>query len=102
MAYCGPKGIPLHDFLGWPEESQQAALLWQAHEGKRHSACGTHAEDWFDADGRPVEAQHWHEKVCPGCQRKQRAEEALDRDGTRGVFLAAADGPASRCPDCTT
>jgi hypothetical protein len=34
MAYCGPKGIELDAFLRWSRRSQQAALDWQAFEGR--------------------------------------------------------------------
>jgi hypothetical protein len=102
MAYCGPKGIPLHEFLTWPAESQQAALAWQAHEGRRHAACGTHPEDFPDGGRGPAQV-HWHERVCIGCQRLEasRAQMRSDADGTAGVRLIAASGPASTCPSCS-
>lgn len=102
MAYCGPKGIPLHEFLAWPQESQQAALMWQAHEARRCPDCRTHREEWFDEDGKPTRPQHWHQEVCPGCQAKQRAaaDAEKDEDGTKGTVLVAADGPEHLCPSC--
>lgn len=106
MAYCGPRGIPLSTFLGWPEEDQQAALMWQQHEGRRCQDCSTHREDWIDENGRirTVPPQHWHEEICPGCQAKQRAAKAAaqDADGTRGLVLVAANGPSTTCPTCNT
>lgn len=99
MAYCGPRGIPLDVFLGWADHSQQAALSWQAHEARRCPNCGTHPEDWVHG----AEGRHWHERVCLGCARKERMVAALDgsRDGTRGVGLELAEGPAVHCPVCT-
>lgn len=101
MAYCGPRGIPLDQFLTWPESSQQAAMHWQARESRRHD-CGTHPEDWDPAHGGSKDFQHWHPVVCIGCQKKQQAMEALkaDNDKTKGLGLAAALGPASACPQC--
>ncbi len=101
MAYCGPRGIPLHSFLAWPDESQAAALHWQEHEASRCPTCGTHEEDWIDTDGNPREPQHYHGRVCPGCQRLQAAQESLNAEtGERGLHLAASDGPASECAAC--
>lgn len=101
MAYCGPRGIPLHTFLEWPPESQAAALHWQEHEATRCSACGTHEDDWFGHDGQPIEPQHWHGRICPGCRHLQAAREALDAGpAERGLHLASADGPATDCPLC--
>lgn len=98
MSYCGPRGIPLHEFLAWPDYSQQAALAWSAHEARRCPNCGTHPEDF--ADG--AEGGHWHERVCLGCARRERMLAAMDgsRDGTRGVALELAAGPAADCPVC--
>jgi hypothetical protein len=88
MAYCGPRGIPLHEFTAWPEESQAAALHWQEYEASRCTTCGT-----FDDD--------WHGRVCPGCQRLQAAQESMNAEqGERGLHVAAADGPAASCVLC--
>lgn len=102
MAYCGPHGIPLHEFLTWPDESQQAALAWQSHEGRRHGPCGTHPDDFPDG-GRGTDEAHFHESICVGCQRMQAAQERMraDTDGTPGVVLRLASGPASTCPRCS-
>ncbi len=35
MAYCGPRGIPLTEFLAWDETDQDAALAWQSYESRR-------------------------------------------------------------------
>lgn len=104
MGYCGPRGIPLHEFLAWPQESQDAALAWMSPASRPCPGCGTFAEQWVSSSGRPVEAGHWHEKVCPGCQRKQAALEAMQAgaDGTRGVFLEYSPASPSACSCCTT
>jgi hypothetical protein len=101
MAYCGPRGIPLHEFTAWPEESQAAALHWQEYEASRCTTCGTFDDDWIDASGEPQEPQHWHGRVCPGCQRLQAAQESMNAEqGERGLHVAAADGPAASCVLC--
>jgi hypothetical protein len=98
MDYCGPRALPLHQFLAWPQESQDAALAWAASERSRCGNCGTHREDWANG-ARP---QHWHDEICPGCQEKQKAIQLMqaDKDDTKGVVLVAADGPRTTCPAC--
>lgn len=102
MDYCGPKGIALDDFLSWSEESQQAALQWQAWESRRCANCHTHAEDWDAKSGGSKDHQHWHPQICIGCQKKEQAQAALakDQDKTRGLGLVAVDGPSAKCPVC--
>lgn len=102
MAYCGPRGIALDDFLAWSQHSQDAALVWSAHESRRCPGCGTHPEDWDPAKGGSRDARHWHPEVCVGCQRKQAADADLrkDKDPTRGLGLASAPGGPSSCPTC--
>lgn len=103
MAYCGPRGIALHEFLTWPEESQEAALAWQAHEAKRCRNCGTHKADWIGPNGRPNIAAHWTEEVCPGCQYLGSEQDRLaaDKDAPRGVSLVRHDGHRLKCPTCS-
>jgi hypothetical protein len=99
MAYVGPRGIPLSSFLTWSPEDQEAALSWQAHEGRRHGACGTHPEDFADPRHPDV---HFHPAVCTGCQRLAAAREALagDNDGTRGLDIVASAGAPVDCAVC--
>lgn len=63
MAYCGPRGIPLSQFLGWSEHDQAAALAWQSHEAARCPHCGTHPQEWRD-DPHAYTAQP---RGCLGC-----------------------------------
>lgn len=92
MAYCGPKGIPLDEFLGWPETSQAAALAWQAHERRRCPACGYHPDD-----GQP----HAHIDVCPGCVQVEHAQATDDADA-RGAGVRLVRGTAAECPRCVS
>lgn len=72
MAYCGPKGIPLSRFLGWPQEDQDAALEWQAHEAARCTGCGTHTYEWNPSEGGSRQAYAARLVICPGCLAKER------------------------------
>lgn len=99
MDYCGPRGIPLEEFLTWSQDSQQAALMWQAHEASRHGDCGTFRTDWVTGQPDP---QHWHEEICPGCARLEQAQAALaaNETPTGGLRLVAVSGPADECRLC--
>lgn len=101
MAYCGPRGLRLGEFLSWPQSDQDAALEWQSHENARDRDCGTHPEDWV---GNP-HAHHAHTTTqCPGCLRKHRLTEALTKGGKEplppGVHVVLSPGPAKDCPVC--
>lgn len=99
MAYCGPKGIPLHEFLDWPTESQNAALTWQANEATRCSGCGTHTEDWLRPDGRRGdEPVHYHRTICPGCAARESASKGAE--SVHGLRVVAVSGPRDSCPSC--
>lgn len=101
MAYCGPRGIALDDFLQWPRRSQNAALEWQAHEGRRCRGCGTHPDDW--ADNQHAHHAHLSEQ-CPGCLHSARLNEAATDHGKTpldpGVHVLLPHGPAKDCRRC--
>lgn len=65
MAYCGPRGIPLSQFLSWPVDDQAAALLWQAEENLRCRECGTAEWEWMEN----LDAYEAKASTCPGCQK---------------------------------
>jgi hypothetical protein len=65
MAYCGPRGIPLSEFLAWSVDDQEAALAWMVEESGRCGGCGTHEWQW-EADWDYAQAEGY---VCPGCQK---------------------------------
>jgi hypothetical protein len=67
MNYCGPLGLPLSEFLAWPQRDQDAALLWKMRSQQRCSECGTHPDDWDPAHGGHARAHVAHEYTCPGC-----------------------------------
>jgi hypothetical protein len=101
MAYCGPRGIALADFLRWSRDSQNAALEWQARESRRCRGCGTHPDDW-------AEDQHAHHAhlsdQCPGCLRAASVERHFTDNGKKpldpGVTVLLPHGPAKDCPRC--
>lgn len=76
MAYCGPRGIPLSTFLGWPQDDQDSALLWQAHENSRCSGCGTYAHEWDPGQGGSLNAYEAHTTLCLGCAKTGAASDS--------------------------
>lgn len=97
MAYCGPRGIPLSVFLSWPEADQQAALGWQAHEGRRCGSCGTHPDDW-DEDKH---AYHPEAFQCAGCRDVERTKQAPEVvNGERGLHIRLVPGTHKDCSRC--
>lgn len=101
MAYCGPRGIPLSQFLSWPEADQQAALGWQVNESRRCTACGTHPDEWDEKSGGDRNAYHAELSQCPGCVQLERLKEAPEVvKGQRGVQMRLARGTAKECVRC--
>lgn len=95
MAYCGPRGIALDEFLSWSPKSQWAALDWMAYEGRRCKQCGTHPEEWAD----DKLAYHAHLDECVGCRQRQRLAEKDDAK-REGVYAVMAAGGAADCARC--
>lgn len=97
MAYCGPRGIPLGEFLRWDRSDQDAALGWQAHENRRCKHCGTHPDEWAEDDM----AYHAHLTGCRGCRQLQRlsSSEKAKKAGD-GSSAVMAGGSAKHCPQC--
>jgi hypothetical protein len=88
MAYCGPKGIKLSEFLSWPDDDQAAALAWQAHEGRRCGSCGTHPDEWDPEAGGSRGAYTPEVYACRGCERLEqlRDSDAVPK-GVKGLHL---------------
>jgi len=100
MAYCGPQGIPLDTFLGWPQASQDAALMWQAHEGRRYPD-GTHPDDWDPEQGGSRRAFHTHIDVHPGAQLIETAMNSPDFAAAgKGAHVRLVPGDAAACTRC--
>src|SRR3546814_5371021 len=90
MRYCGPKGIPLEEFLKWSQSSQDAALEWQAHEDRRCRQCGYHPDEH-------PSGVHAHVDVCPGCAARAKGQKALTAaDDGAAVRLATGDRKSTR------
>jgi tRNA(Ile)-lysidine synthase TilS/MesJ len=96
MAYCGPRGIALSDFLRWDVQDQADALDWAEFEARRCPQCGTHPDEWADD---PL-AYHAHLEQCPGCKERQRLTESPEAQQGRGIYVRSAVGPAAECPRC--
>ena len=82
MADCGPRGIALSAFLGWPQDDQDAALAWQARESSRCGGCGTYEADWDDDRRAWVPEVH----LCPGCEQLESTREKQP-PGFHGVHV---------------
>lgn len=101
MQYCGPRGIPLSRFLSWPVSDQEAALAWMAHESRRCGQCGTHLDDWKEAEGGSRTAYHAEQFSCPGCARIGQAQTALrDQKAPDHIHVRLAMGAGEECPRC--
>lgn len=102
MAYCGPRGIPLSQFLSWPQSDQDAALGWAAHEAQRCQGCGTHPDDWNEKAGGSRVAYHAEIRECEGCVHLQRTRESerLSSGKERGLHVRLAVGSFKACTRC--
>lgn len=96
MAYCGPRGIPLSQFLQWPRADQDAALSWSAFENRRCKSCGTHPDEWDD----DRLAYHAHLTECRGCKQSQRLAARDDAQRGEGRYVVMAGGSAANCQQC--
>jgi len=90
MAYCGPRGIPLSQFLAWEQADQDAALSWQSYEARRCPGCGAHPDEG---------TRHFHIDVCPSCVQLEKTRKSEDAQ-VRGAHVAPAHGPIATCPRC--
>lgn len=90
MAYCGPRGIPLTEFLAWDDVDQDAALAWQSYEARRCRSCGHHPDE---------PPRHPHIDVCPDCVQLERTRNTDDAK-VPGAHVHLAAGTAKSCPRC--
>jgi hypothetical protein len=102
MAYCGPRGIPLSEFMGWSDRDQDEALAWQAWESRRCPECGTHPEDWDERQGGSRYAHHAEIFTCQGCVEKERMQDSPQVKNTpgRGIHVRLATGAHGECSRC--
>jgi hypothetical protein len=96
MAYCGPRGIALSEFLRWDRADQDAALAWTAYENRRCSHCGTHPDEWAE----DKLAYHAHLSECRGCKQLQRLSNTNDAKTGEGRYARMQGGPATDCQNC--
>jgi hypothetical protein len=83
MDYCGPRGIPLSEFLSWDEADQDAALVWQAHEARRCPSCHTHPDTWDETKGGRRDAYLAELVVCPGCRTLEAARKREEKNANQ-------------------
>lgn len=59
LEVCDSAGIPHSFFLGgplrWSDDDRDKAIAYKRVQRQRCSACGTFPDEWYDADGRPVD-----------------------------------------------
>ena len=73
MAYCGPAGLPLSQFLTWSLDDQEAALGWQARERLRCPSCHVNRDVWDPELGGTRGALMAGFDVCEPCAATERA-----------------------------
>lgn len=94
MDYCGPRGIPLHEFLSWPIDSQEAALWWQARQRETCQGCGTHPSEWDPKQGGHRQAYVPRVVLCPGCMaRDSLASTEQAKQAGHGARIALYPNP---------
>jgi hypothetical protein len=102
MAYCAPRGIRYHDFLGWDDLSRDAAIAWQVREHAKCSGCGQLREEWMERDPETGEltemfpapfrvVEHW----CPACAAVGQARKVRGDDFVEGRHFAFTRSHAS-------
>jgi len=90
MAYCGPRGIPLSEFLGWEQGDQDAALTWQGYESRRCPGCGSHPDE---------PQRHYHVDVCATCVQLEKVRDSEDAK-TKGAHITSQPGTKGTCLRC--
>lgn len=68
MGYCGPRGLPLSQFLSWDELDQAMALAWQVRQDETCSGCGVHPEVWDEDRGGHPDALRLEGRICRTCE----------------------------------
>lgn len=96
MAYCGPRGIALSEFLRWERADQDAALAWASFEARRCKNCGTHPDEWAE----DKLAYHAHLTECVGCRQVQRLSSTEEARQSEGRYAVLSGGSAAHCPRC--
>lgn len=100
MSYCGPRGIPLSQFLEWDQADQDNALAWSAHESRRYPD-GTHPDDWDEEIGGSRRAYHAHVDKHPGAALLEAAQASEDFLAIgRGAHVHLVGGAAAECVRC--
>lgn len=101
MEYCGPRGIPYTQFIGWDQIDQDAALAWLVRDRGKCDGCGTVSSDWlnaFDEDGEPVAnimapVFHAVDVHCAGCAARAAHEKTFVGDRPAGLHTGFVPNP---------
>ena len=82
MAYCGPRGIPYHEFKAWPLESRLWALAWLLDDLSKCPSCAQYSDEWVDDKSKPLRPFPFdlhHEKCWPCSIRHAEQKDMKDR-----------------------
>lgn len=90
MAYCGPRGLALSEFLSWSLTDQDAALAWQEREKLKCPGCGVYRDEW-DADLGGSGEPHPYAvdfDLCRPCAAVERGRQSPEmRSGIHGLRM---------------
>ena len=83
MDYCGPRGLPLAEFLKWDADDQEHALAWLRRDRSRCPSCGVPHGDWDEDAGGDRNAYHAEGFICRGCEELENAKSKEPHAGER-------------------
>lgn len=87
MAYCGPRGLPHSEFLGWSAADRDKAIWWHMRDRAACPSCGTRPEEWDPGRGGSRDAYRADLHECPGCVERERAQDAPELKEQRGLSV---------------
>lgn len=79
MDYCGPRGIPWEEFLGWSKRSRDAAIVWQLRQQQTCGSCHTRPEEWDPDRGGDYHAYEPGLSHCRGCEIRDPAVKDFEK-----------------------
>jgi hypothetical protein len=79
MDYCAPRGLPLSQFLSWPQIDQDAALAWQQRQAEVCGGCGIHPDVTDPELGGDPSALKLGTRLCVTCEIKESESERFQK-----------------------
>jgi hypothetical protein len=83
--------------LRWTDEDRAKALAYERWRGSACPRCGTHQDDWYEADGTLRRDPEWQPIVvgCKGCEDTAALDKHVGddakRDGARVALIPTSD-----------